>query len=673
MALGSLRHPRTLKDFVVLGVVLVLGASAVVSAILVARYTFAVNKLSRGIGQTQFYGADGTPWFPLEEHRRDVPLERISPHLQQAVVAVEDHRFYSHLGIDPIGIGRAVFRDLRAGAIEEGGSTVTQQLARTLFLSGSRDFTRKVKEAVLAIMIERRLSKPKILELYLNRIYLGGSVYGVEAMSQNVFGKSAAELTLSESAFIAGLIRMPSALWPWSHFDRAVQRSHVVLRRMRDEGLISEDAERVARTAALRILPQPGLAKGASGYAEDYLRQQFRAEFDDDNPPDWKVRTSFLPAVQKEAERAVTEGLGRFRQAGLQAALVAIDPHTGDVLALVGGRDFGRTQFNRAVSAQRQPGSAFKPFLYATALESGMSPISVVSGLNELRVPGHDEWVVKNASADTRDELTLREALYESNNQAAVRLQTQIGSRPVLRFAEAIGLPPMPDVPSLALGVGEVTPLQLTVAYAVFPNGGFSVAPRPIVQVLDGEGYAVFNREVDRKPVLSEATAHQMVSMLADVLDGGTGAAARSLGVRFPAAGKTGTTDDFKDAWFVGFSSSVVAGVWVGFDQPAPIGNDGYGARYALPIWSAFMSRVAAIRKPEAFRVPSTLQRMPLCQVTHLIPTEQCPVYVEYFKAGDAIPEQTCEVHRGPGRTAGQVIGGIFSGLGRRLKGIFGR
>ena len=229
-----------------------------------------------------------------------------------------------------------------------------------------------------------------------------------------------------------------------------------------------------------------------------------------------------------------------------------------------------------------------------------MSPISPVSNLTDLRVPGYDEWEVKNASIDTRDTLTLREALYESNNQAAVKLQTQIGSRPVLRMAQSVGLPPMPDVPSLALGVGEATPLQLTAAYAVFPNGGFAVTPRPLIQVLDNDGYAVLNREVERKPVISEAIAYQMVSMLADVVDVGTGASARSLGVRFPAAGKTGTTDDFKDAWFVGFSSSLVAGVWVGFDKPATIGPDGYGARYALPIWADFMSKAARVRKPGA-------------------------------------------------------------------------
>ena len=668
----SLRHPRTLRDFAILAIAIVATLVALVAGAIVVRYGFAVNKLARGIGQTMFYGADGKPWFPLEEHRRDVPLNRISAYLRDAVVAVEDHRFHSHLGVDPIAVGRAVWRDMRAGGLEEGGSTLTQQLARTLFLTASRgDWMRKGKEAVLALMIEQRLSKQQILELYLNRIYLGGNVYGVEAMSQNVFGKSASQVTLSEAAFIAGLIQQPSRLWPWSHYDRAVRRSHVVLARMRAEGFITAQAEQQARATPPRVLADPGLNRGAAGYAQDYLRQEFKSVFEDDNPPDWKVQTTFVPALQREAERAVTQGLAKFRQAGLQAALVVIDPQTGDVLALVGGRDYRRTAFNRAAAAKRQPGSAFKPFLFAAALESGMSPISPISDLTQ-RVPGFDEWEVTNASLDTRDTLTLREALFESNNQAAVKLQTSIGSRAVLRMAQSVGLPRMPDVPSLALGVGEATPLQLTAAYAVFPNGGFAVTPRPLVQVLDNDGYAVLNRPVERKPVLSEAIAYQMVSMLSDVVDVGTGAPARSLGVRFPAGGKTGTTNDFKDAWFVGFSSSLVAGVWVGFDKPATIGPDGYGARYALPIWADFMSKAARIRKPGNFRVPTSVDAVRLCRVSHMLPRETCPtIYTEYFKHGDAIPDNECNVHRGP--NAAEVIGSVLSKIGKGIGKIFGR
>ena len=668
-----MRRPQTLKQYLLWGGALVLGFVAVFITAWIVKYTIAVNKLSRGIGQTYFYGADGNAWFPLEEHRLDVPLNRICPDLQHAVVAIEDHRFYAHLGLDPLGIARATFRDLRAGGIEEGGSTLTQQLARTLFLSNQRNWRRKFKELVLAVMIERRLSKQQILELYLNRIYLGGSVYGVEAMSRNVFGKSAADLNLAESAFIAGLIRTPSSLWPWSHYDRALQRSHIVLDVMREEKFITPEIEHMALAQPPKVLAQPGLTANAAGYAEDYLRQQFRGNFGDDNPPDWKVRTTFVPAIQKEAERAVTAGLRHWRAPQLQAALVALDPQTGDVLALVGGRDFGQSPFNRAVNAKRQPGSAFKPILYAVALESGMSPISMLSGLNQLRVPGHDEWVVKNATAETRDALTLREALFESNNQAAVRLQTQVGSRPVLTLAKALGLPDLPDVPSLALGVGEVTPMQLTTAYAAFVNGGYAVRPRPIVEVLDADGAAVLTHEVTREPVISEATAFQMVSMLEDVLDTGTGSAARSLGVRFPAAGKTGTTDDFKDAWFVGFTSGVVAGVWVGIDQPESIAPDAFGARYALPLWADFMSRVARIRPPQQFQAPASVTRIELCRVSHLLPTELCPIYSEYFKAGDVVPRETCPIHRAPARSVAQVLGGIFSRIGRSIGSIFGK
>src|SRR4051812_13576732 len=668
-----MRLPRTPREYLLWGVLLLFGSVALVASVWVARYAVAVNKLSRGIGQTYFYGADGKAWFPLEEHRVDVPLARISPDLQHAVVAVEDHRFYSHPGVDPIGVGRAVFRDLRARGIEEGASTLTQQLARTIFLSNQRNWGRKFKEMVLALMIERRLNKAKILELYLNRIFLGGNVYGVEAMSRNVFGKSAASLTLSEAAFIAGIIQMPSNLSPWTHYDRALQRSHVVLAKMREEKYITVDQEQAADAAHPTVLPSPGLTAGATGYAEDYLRQQFRAQFENDNPPDWKVQTTLIPGMQKEAELAVTKGLQRWRAPGLQAALVALDPETGDVLALVGGRDFGRSPFNRAINARRQPGSAFKPILYAVALAGGMSPVSQLTGLTQLRVPGHDEWVIRNATAESRDSLTLREALFESNNQAAVRLQTQVGSRPVLNLAKALGMPNMPDVPSLSLGVGEVTPMQLTAAYAAFPNGGFAVTPRPIVRVLDDDGYAVLTRDVTHLPVISEDVAFQMVSMLQDVVDLGTGASARSLGMRFPAGGKTGTTDDFKDAWFVGFTSGIVAGVWVGLDQPASIGPDAFGARYALPIWADFMAHAARLRPAQPFRPPDSVTRVELCRVSHLRPTELCPSYGEYFKSGDLVPDRTCEIHRAPPRTVTQVIGGIFSGLGRKLGSIFGK
>ncbi|HEX7140176.1 MAG TPA: transglycosylase domain-containing protein, partial [Vicinamibacterales bacterium] len=321
----------------------------------------AVHRLTRGVGDTIFYDASGEQWFRLDEQRHDVALSEIAIDLQRAVVAIEDRRFYSHPGVDPIGIGRALVRDVRSGGKVEGGSTLTQQLARTLFLSNARTYGRKVKEAGLAVLIEAQLTKNQILELYLNRIYLSAGVYGVETMSEHLFRKPAKTLTLPEAAMIAGLIQAPSTLSPWSNYDGALDRSHVVLAQMRDQGFISKAQYETARTTRPAIQPyrQPNDTKNA--WAKDYLRQQFRNEFGGDHPPDWQVHTSFRRPVQDAAERAVTAGLTRLRKPGLEAALVAVDPVTGDILALVGGSDYARSTFNRAVRAKRQPGSAFKP------------------------------------------------------------------------------------------------------------------------------------------------------------------------------------------------------------------------------------------------------------------------------------------------------------------------
>jgi 1A family penicillin-binding protein len=635
------------------------------------RQGYAVHRLTRGVGDTWFLSADGRRWFRMDEHHQDVPLADIPEQLQHAFIAVEDHRFFKHPGVDPIALGRAVVRNLRTDS-RQGGSTLTQQLARTLFLSNQKTYGRKIREAILALMIDARLSKEQVLELYLNRIYLSAGVYGVETMSRHLFGKPAKQLTLAESALIAGLARAPSALSPWSNLDGAVSRSHTVLARMRQEGFITEAQERAARQARLRIRPYPAAADPRFGYAKEYLRQQFRDRFGGDHPPDWTVRTTFVPDLQAAAERAVGDGLRRFGQPDLQAALVAIDPATGDILALVGGRDFRQSQFNRATRSRRQPGSAFKPLLYAAALEHGFSPVSVLEGLASIAPQGPDEWAPRNASGQTPDRLTLRAALLESNNRAATALQQRLGSRPVLRLASDVGIRNLPDVPSLSLGTGLVTPLELTGAFAAFPNGGSAVHPRAIVRVLDADGSTALDNPIHTERVVSPATAFQMVSMLEDVMDRGTGSAARNLGVRFPAGGKTGTTDDFKDAWFVGFSSSLVAGVWVGFDQPQTIARDGYGSRYALPIWSDFMRQATRYRRPDAFQMAAGLHDEILCSVSYLRPVEGCPVYTEYFKEGDQVPGRLCPLHEGSVKQQiRRAVEGLFSGLGKKIRGIF--
>jgi len=651
-----------------------LAGGGTLSVIWMSRYAVAVHRVGRGVGDTIFYSADGNPWFRLDEQRHDVSLDQISADLQHAVVAVEDRRFYYHPGIDPIGLGRAVIRDVRGGGRYEGGSTLTQQLARTLFLSNVRTYGRKLKEAAIAMMLEAQLTKKQILELYLNRVYLSAGVYGVQTMSEHLFRKSADALTLPEAALIAGLIRAPSALSPWSNYDGALDRSHLVLAKMREAGFITADQEQSAKRARPRIQPyrQPSDARAA--WAKEFLRQQFRSEFGGDHPPDWQVHTTFRPSIQDAAERAVAAGLERLRRPGLEAALVAIDPSTGDILAMVGGADYQRSTFNRATRSRRQPGSAFKPFVYAAALERGYSPVSVLANLRHVSAPDNPEWNPRSSEGEQPDQLTLRAALLESNNAAAAELQQEIGSRTVIRLAANAGLNNLPDVPSLALGTGLVSPLDLTTAFTVFPGAGQLAHPRGLTAVYDAAGSEVWERPVERERVLREDVAFQMTSMLRDVIERGTGTAARTLGVRGAVGGKTGTTDDYRDAWFVGFSRSVVAGVWVGFDQPAPIGRDAYGARIALPIWADFMKRTSRDLPAPDFPAPSGITAEELCSISYLRPVEGCPIYTEYFKNGDKVPSALCPIHRGTlKQRAERAVEGFFRGLGRRLAGVFGR
>jgi 1A family penicillin-binding protein len=652
-----------------LGVVVL---AAAIGAVWLGRQSYAVYKLTRGVGDTWFHSADGRPWFRLDEQRHDVPLAAISPHVQHAFVAVEDHRFFRHPGVDPIALARAVYRNARSPGTVEGGSTITQQLARTLFLSNRKSYLRKGREAVLSMLIEAQLTKTQILELYLNRIYLSAGVYGVETMAQRVFGKPAKALTIAESALIAGLARAPATLSPWSNLDGAVARSHVVLARMRDAGFISEDEEQRAKRAVFRVRPYRSDSVGRHGYAKAYLRQRFRDEFGGDHPPDWRVETTFNTALQDAAELAVSRGLDRLGRPGLQAALVAMDPQTGNVLALVGGRDYQRSAFNRASRSRRQPGSAFKPFVFAAALERGWSPVSTLDGLDRIAPQGPDEWTPRNVSDDGGDRLTLRAALLESDNRAATLLQQRIGTGRVLSLASRAGLVDLPDVPSLALGTGLATPLAMTAAFAMFPNGGLAVRPRAIVRVADADGGTAFTGAIESERVISPEVAFQMVTMLEDVVDRGTGRPVRQLGVRFPVGGKTGTTDDFKDAWFVGFSSSVVAAVWVGFDQPETIAREAFGARYALPIWADFMQRAAATRRPRAFERPSGLHDEVLCAISYQRPVDGCPLYTEHFKEGDDVPDRLCPLHRGSIlQRVTRTVQGWAREVGRSIRDIF--
>ena len=665
------RTARGPRDWIAVALLVAFIVGAALTTGWLTRYGIAINRLTYGVGDLVFYDGNGRPWFRMNEQRKDVPLARISPHLQRAVIAVEDRRFRYHPGVDPVGLARATLRNVREPGTVEGGSTLTQQLARTLYLSNARTYGRKIKEAALAVLLELRLSKDEILELYLNRVYLSAGVYGVEAMSNDLFGKHARDLGVGEAALVAGLIQAPSALSPWSNYEGALRRRNTVLGRMREAGYITGAELNTARRQRPRIKPHPAAQDARAGYAKEYLRQQFRSRFGGDQPPDWQVHTTVLPAVQDAAEKAVADGLRRLGTPELQAALVALDPRTGNVLAIVGGRDFRQTPFNRASRSRRQPGSAFKPFVYAAALTRGRSPVSVIDGLESIAPQGIEEWTPRNAKGEVVDQLTIRQALIESNNRAAVALQQRIGSRAILRFASDAGLRGQPDVPSLALGSGLVTPLDLTAAYSVFPNGGYRIVPRAIVRVLDEQGDVALDEPVQRDQVLPQTVAFQMVSIMRDVVDRGTATGVRQWGIRFPVGGKTGTTNESKDAWFVGYSSTVVVGVWVGFDRPATMGANAFGSRMALPIWADFMRRTSRVLKPGSFAIPVGLAQEELCRLSYMRPLEDCPTYIEYFKDGDETPKRLCPIHRGSLKQRAQrAIEGFLSGLGQRLKDL---
>ena len=440
-------------------------------------------------------------------------------------------------------------------------------------------------------------------------------------------------------------------------------------RRMRDEGFITAEQEQAARRARLRVRPYPSAEIAQAGYAKDYLRQLFRDQFGGDHPPEWEVRTTFVPDLQEMAERAVSEGLRRFGDPDLQAALVAIDPRTGDILAMVGGRDFRLSQFNRASRSRRQPGSAFKPLLYAAALEHGFSPVSVLSDLGHVPPQGPDEWSPRNAEADAPDTLTLRAALLESDNRAATMLQQRIGSRPVLQA----GVRRRPARHAgRAVAVARDRPRHAAGSHrrvrGVSRTAAWRSSRAASSASLDADGSAALENPVRSERVISPQTAFQMVSMLGDVIDRGTGSAARTQGVRFAVGGKTGTTNEFKDAWFVGFSSAVVVGVWVGFDQPKPIGREAYGVRYALPIWSDFMRRAARLRVPHEFETAGRAREEPLCRISYLSRSKAARSTTSTSRRGTRCRRGSARFTRARVKQRVQrAVKGFLSGLGKRI------
>ena len=511
-----------------------------------------------------------------------VPLKDLPRYVPQAFVAIEDRRFYSHYGIDPIGIARAIVANILHRGVSQGGSTLTQQLAKNLFLTQERTLSRKVQEVALAAWLERKFSKTQILDLYLNRVYFGAGAYGIEAAAQRYFSKPATKLTVAEAATLAGLVRSPSRLAPTRNPDGAEKRAQVVLAAMMDMKFITDDMAKVALMQPAQAIKAPGA--GSVGYVADWVMDVLddligRVE------QDIVVETSVDPTLQAAAEAALVDELAKNgTKAGVgQGAVVALSPD-GAVRALVGGRNYAESQFNRAVAAKRQPGSAFKPFVYLTALERGLTPDTLRED-KPITVKG---WHPENYSREYFGPVSLTKALALSLNTVSVRLTMEFGPTAVMRTAHRLGIASkLEPNASLALGTSEVSVLELVGAYAAFANGGIAVTPHVVERVRTANGKLLYERKGDSLGrIIEERYAGMMNAMMQETLLAGTARKAELPG--WLAAGKTGTSQDFRDAWFIGYTGHLVAGVWLGNDDSSPTKKT-TGGGIPVEIWSKFM------------------------------------------------------------------------------------
>ncbi len=596
---------------------------------------------------------DGLLALRYEENRVEIPLEQVSEYLIKATLAVEDRRFYRHHGFDPAGLARALINNLKGGRTSQGGSTITQQLAKNLFLSHERTLARKIKEALYTIHLERRYCKDEILEMYLNTIYYGHSAYGAEAAAQTYLGKNTGELSLGEAALLAGLPKGPSCYSPYQNPDAAEQRQRTVLNQMLSAGFIDKEESERALQEGLNLRELSGEEKAA--YFLDYaINMELAGLFDGNMDPLYRggleIYTTINPEMQQIAQEIIASiPTLRLEKNGVrqpQGALVAIEPDTGCITAMVGGRDFKETSLNRTL-ALRSPGSAFKPFVYAAALEKGFTPADRVRceavtfdepGLAEPYKPTDFGGGFHNR------ELTIREALAKSCNIAAIRVHEQIGKDRAVEMAVRLGISsPLGAHFSLALGACEVSLLELTAAFAPFANGGFRIDPFVVRRVVDPQGRVLLENQPRREQVLDPAVSFLITDMLKSVLaEGGTAAAAGSI-LNRPAAGKSGTSQDSKNAHMIGYTPQLVAGIYVGDDHEMPIDCSGGGA--AAPLWAWFMKMALEKREAPDFKIPEGIVKRSLCPESGLLRGPYCPdpVIEEYFIAGTE-PAEECRL-----------------------------
>ena len=598
---------------------------------------------------TRIYSSDGVLLAELFVEKRDpVPLDQIPDHLKSALIATEDRKFYSHSGVDIRAVFRAIIKDIMAGEFVEGASTITQQLAKTLFLTPRKTLVRKIKEAVLAFQLERRYTKDEILKLYLNQVYFGSGAYGVKSAARIFFGKSISDLTLAECALIAGMPKSPARYSPLVNADLAIKRRNRVLKQMAAIDIITQQELSDAIQAPLELASQPSMSPKAA-----YFVAHVKKQLEEIVGPiqlykgGLTVHTTLSYSLQKAAEDTVESGMqnlqSRMRQSQIagddpQAALVALAVGSGGILSMVGGSNFEKSSFNRATSANRQPGSAFKPIVYACAIERGFAQHHLILDAPIVYKGSRKgkDWQPKNYSESYLGEITLRMALSASQNIPAVRLMEKLGPASVVKFAHTMGIASTlsPNL-SLALGTADLTLIELTSAYAAFPNGGQWVEPFGVVEILDRHNRSIYRVKPRKKLVMSRAGAAVMTNMLQAVVKEGTGR--RALGLRRPVAGKTGTTNNFKDALFIGFSPTVVAGVWTGTDQFKTLGPGETGARAALPLWIQFMEHTLLNAGESYFDIPDDVIQRTIDPVTGNVtsPTDPNGVLAT-FKKGTA-------------------------------------
>ena len=640
---------------------------------------FDLKEVGKIPGRSWVYDMDGKVYSRLRgENRILLEADKISGLFKKALLAREDARFYEHHGIDPVGIARALLRDLGHFRIREGGSTITQQLARNSFSLGGRDLNRKILEALVALRIESSYSKDQILGFYVNRIYFGAGLYGLETASRAYFGKPSSELDLSEAAMLAGLIRSPNRYSPFSNMEGAVTQRDEVLDRMAQLKMISVADATGAKKSAVRVTGKRG-STPQENYAMDALYREFEGLVSQDQIDGGGLRiyTSLDPDLQQNAEQAIDNDLAQVEKRKgyghpkkedftdqaraaeeqtpyLQGALVALDNRTGAIRALVGGRDYRDSKFNRALQASRQVGSTFKPFVYLAAFTRGLMPGTAIDDgpLRPGEIAAAPHWNPGNSDGSSRGFKPARDGLILSRNTMTVRVGELATLNRVVETGQTAGFAPnIPKNPASYLGAFDSTLKDVTAAFSVFPSHGQLKEPYLIERIDDSEGHIIYQTHPHEKAVVSPALAWTVSEILRGVIERGTAASARSMGLTRYAAGKTGTTDDYKDAWFVGFTNSLTCGVWVGFDQPKTIQERGYGATLALPIWVYTMEKASRKKYPDGqFPAPEPLVHVRLCSVSSHLATDACAAAGTSYEIAlpqSLVPNQTCQVHQG--------------------------